>query len=130
MDWQQRSRQIKGRDTAWYWLAFFALLLAGSLGLLWLADRYAPNRPVVYDDPLQNFKYGSIGTDMDNGLPLEIVRLLPRIFPEYLPDDDSPRDYRAFGLIQEDGQPMPIGFSVRRQIIDLTGPNCAICHTG
>ena len=130
MDWKQRSLQINGRDTAWYWLAFFTVLVAGSLALLWLADRYAPNRPVSYDDPLQNFKYGSIGTDMDNGLPLEIVRLLPRIFPEYLPDDDSPRDYRAFGLIQEDGQSMPIGFSVRRRIIDLTGPNCAICHTG
>lgn len=130
MDWQHRSRQTRGRDSAWYWLAFFIVLVAGSLALLWLADRYAPNRPVSYDDPMETFKYGSIGTDMDNGLPLEIVRILPRVFPEYLPDDDSPRDYRAFGMIQEDGHPMPIGFSVRRQIIDLTGPNCAICHTG
>ena len=38
--------------------------------------------------------------------------------------------YEGFGLIQEPGRETPIGFSVRRVVIDRVGMNCAICHTG
>lgn len=130
MDWRARSARIQGVDRACYWAAGCALLLALAVALLWVFNRYAPNRPVTFDDPLDEFKYGSVGTDMENGMPLLVVRVLPRVFPEYLPNDASPRDYRAFGLIQENGHAMPIGFSERRRFLDLTGPNCAVCHVG
>src|SRR6185436_1917240 len=51
------------------------------------------------------------------------------MFPEYLPAG-APHDWTAFGLIQEPGHSMPIGFSERQRIIPLTGLNCAACHVG
>ena len=101
------------------------LLVAG--GILYL--RYNPNRPVTYDDIEEHFKYGSIGSDLENGLPLRVLQVLPRMFPEYLPKE-GPRDYTAFGFIQEPGKALPIGFSTRRHYIDLVGLNCAACHVG
>lgn len=115
-----RRRRIRN------WLiGLLVLLVLGAL----LYHRYAPNRPVAYSGEADHFKYGSIGSDIENGLPVRILQVLPRMFPEYLPAG-GPRDYTAFGLIQEEGQPLPIGFSVRRRIIDLAGLNCALCHVG
>jgi processive rubber oxygenase RoxA-like protein len=96
---------------------------------LFLYFRYSPNRPVTYSGIEDHFKYGSIGSDIENGLPLEIIRVLPRMFPEYLPPG-APPDYTAFGFIQEPGRDMPIGFSTRRVYLDRIGLNCAACHTG
>lgn len=93
-------------------------------------NRFSPNRPVEYKDNLENFYYGSIGSDISGGLPLKVVKVLPQMFPEYLPAGSKARDYTAFGFLQEEGHPMPIGFSVRRRIIDFTAINCAVCHTG
>ncbi|WP_437586361.1 c-type cytochrome [Sorangium sp. So ce1000] len=98
-----------------------------GVGLL-LSSRYAPNRPVEYEAIEEHFKYGSIGGDTVNGLPLRVVEMLPRLFPEHLPP--GPPDYRALGFIHEPGRVMPIGFSVRRRGIDLVGLNCAVCHVG
>jgi len=110
------------------------MIAAGVIGLLVVlgivgAKRYAPNRPVVYQDIIEHFKYGSIGSDIENGLPLRILQVLPRMFPDYLPAG-GPRNYTAFGFLQEDGRQLPIGFSVRRSYIDLAGLNCAVCHVG
>lgn len=93
-------------------------------------QRYAPDRPVDYPDDRQHFYYGSIGSDISAGLPLRVMKVLPRVFPEYLPAGAARRDYTAFGFLQEPGHEMPIGFSIRRQIVDLTAINCGACHTG
>ncbi len=100
-------------------LAVFATLLF---------NRYASNRPVTYSNIEDHFKYGSIGSDYENGLPLRILQVLPRMFPEYMPAGGH--DYTAFGFLQEPDHPLPIGFSVRRHYIDLAGLNCASCHVG
>lgn len=129
-DWRDPITRAQGRRR---WRRLVALITGGAAILavgLWASDRYAPNRPVNYADPLEHFKYGSIGSDAENGLPLDIVRVLPSVFPEYLPPGAGPRDYRAFGFLQEPSRPMPIGFSVRRRILDRTNLNCAACHTG
>jgi mono/diheme cytochrome c family protein len=130
-----RAGQAQTRAWSWYWLA--GILVLGGLGLLIVGffERHALERPLVHADPMQEFLYGSVGTDMDNGLPLAVIEILPRAFPEYLPADDSPRDWRAFGFITAEnggsaGHRMPLGFSERRRVIDFTGPNCAVCHTG
>lgn len=106
-----------------------------AVGVLALActayawNRFPLDRPVVYADPADHFKYGSIGADVENGLPLEILRILPQAFPEYLPKG-TPHDLTAFGFIQEPGHDMPIGFSTRWRLIPLAGLNCATCHVG
>jgi hypothetical protein len=111
----------------WTVAVVVVVMLLGLAALL--AQRYASNRPVAYDDIEDHFKYGSIGSDIESGLPLRILEVLPRIFPDYLPAG-GPKDYTAFGFIQEPGHRLPIGFSVRRRVIDLAGLNCAVCHVG
>ncbi|HEU4997168.1 MAG TPA: c-type cytochrome [Gemmatimonadaceae bacterium] len=123
--------------------------VVGTLGVLVLAvvaaggyvkHRYPTDPPEHFDSPAEHFKYGSIGTDVEVGLPLLVMKVLPQAFPEYLPRTaDSTgaskgiqpaQDYTVFGFVQEPGRPMPIGFSVRRDVVPRTGMNCAVCHTG
>jgi mono/diheme cytochrome c family protein len=92
-------------------------------------QRYPLDRVVEFEDPAQHFKYGSIGADDENGLPLLVMQVLPKLFPEYLPEG-APHDFTAFGFVQEAGQAMPIGWSTRHKGVARTGLNCAACHTG
>ena len=117
------------RRAIWRW-GVLGLILALVVALaLALWHRYTGDRPVEYGNIEDHFKYGSIGSDVENGLPQHILTVLPRMFPEYLPEN-APPDLTAFGFIQEPGRPMPIGFSQRRRSIDLVGLNCALCHVG
>src|SRR5204863_9573699 len=77
-------------------------VLAAALALL-AFDRYAPDRPADYRSEREHFFYGSIGSDISGGLPLRVVKALPRLFPEYLPKGAARHDYTAFGFIQEPG---------------------------
>jgi hypothetical protein len=120
-----QSRYIARRFAAWCGVA-----LAGGAAMVALFWLIPPNRPVDFESEREHFYYGSIGSDVAGGLPLDVVRVLPSLFPEYLPPGSGARDYTAFGFIQEPGRPMPIGFSERRRVIDFTAPNCALCHTG
>jgi mono/diheme cytochrome c family protein len=108
-------------------IATTVVLIGGTVG--YAADRYRPNRLVDLEDPVEHFKYGSIGGDVENGLPLEIMKILPRAFPQYLPKGAA-QDYTAFGFIQEPGHAMPIGFSTRQVYVPVTGLTCSACHTG
>jgi hypothetical protein len=121
----------KQRVSTWRWFLWLVPLMVIVALVVWFFRQHPQDRPVVYSNVVEHFKYGSIGSDRENGLPLEIFRVLPRMFPQYLPKGyDGPKDYRAFGLIYEQGKELPIGFSVRRRRIDLVGLNCGVCHTG
>ena len=87
--------------------------------------------PVDYVDIDEHFKYGSIGSDLDNGLPYWIWRVMPAMCSNHLQarGDGSSPGYEAFGFISEPGRDRPIGFSKRRLTgIDMVGLNCAVCH--
>jgi hypothetical protein len=118
---EQAERKMARR---WILISLFVLALMVSY-LFW---KFIPNAPVDYDDINDHFKYGSIGSEPANGIPYWIWKVLPDMFPEKLPAPGN--GYEAFGLIQEAGKDTPIGFSVRRVLIDRVGMNCAICHTG
>lgn len=109
------------------------ILAAGVILLAAVAAGYyvrVADRPVDYASEEDHFKYGSIGSDRyPGGLPAAVVKVLPRVFHQYLPPG-APHDLTAFGFVQEPGQPWPMGFSERRQIVDLVGLNCALCHVG
>jgi len=89
-------------------------------------------------DPVEHFKYGSIGSDY-MGIPRPIFRALPLVCEDLWrattswsqTADPTDRPYRAFGMIYEPGHNLPIGMSTRRMplIGSLVGPNCALCHT-
>ncbi|MDJ0741317.1 MAG: c-type cytochrome [Gammaproteobacteria bacterium] len=79
-----------------------------------------------FDDPVERFKYGSIGAEQDAGIPYWIFYVLPRVFADKLP---GPGGYASFGVAWEPGKELPIGFTKRRIGFDRVANNCAVCHT-
>ena len=54
------------------------------------------------------FKYGSVGIESEEGMPYWIWQALPRVFADKLP---RPGGYESFGFMWEPGRELPIGFS-------------------
>ena len=79
-----------------------------------------------YDDVAEQFAYGSIGSESAEGIPFEIWRVLPEIFPEHLP---GPGGYRSLGMYQEKGRDTPVGFTKKTVGIPRVAFNCAACHS-
>lgn len=100
-------------------LVVFAICLVLEYGRL----TTKPWPPKTFSDPAMEFKYGSIGAEVD-GFPYQIWRELPTIF-----HDRIPAGWRQFGFIYEGDRELPIGISVRRTAVDRVGFNCATCHT-
>ena len=74
------------------------------------------------------FKYGSIGAERADGIPLWIWLVLPRVFPEKMPVGYG-GGYGAFGMAWEEGRPLPVGLSVKTIGVPRVAVNCAMCHT-
>jgi len=117
---EKAGRRNTRRDIS---LTLFALYVIG----LYFVRRYNPDYPVIYTDINEHFKYGSIGSESANGIPYEIWRVLPEMFPEKLP---GPGGYASLGFVYEPDHETPIGLARRKVYIDRLGMNCAICHTG
>lgn len=107
------------------WVFGTAIVLA-VLGALYLMARFLPDRPVVYADITEHFKYGSNGGERESGFPLEVWKVMPKICAEYLPGEG----YQSLGMNFEKGRDLPVGVSQRRHLgIDRVFLNCAACHT-
>ncbi|MGC1276221.1 MAG: hypothetical protein WBC44_21160 [Planctomycetaceae bacterium] len=108
-------------------LIFIAALLVTAVvvaAVVWF--KFFRHVPREFDSPEEYFKYGSIGTEDERGVPYWIWVVLPRVFPEHLPD---PGGYTAIGITWEDGREMPVGFTKEKIGFDRVGINCALCHT-
>lgn len=105
--------------------AIFVLLAAIVGGVGW----YSLFRevPTYYESAEEHFKYGSIGTEQQQGVPYWIWLVLPRIFPDKLP---APGGYTSLGITWEEGKEMPVGFPKKTIGFPRVGINCATCHTG
>jgi hypothetical protein len=77
----------------------------------------------------QWFAYGSIGNESAEGIPFEVWRVLPELFPEYLPERGR-GGYQSLGFFQEPGRDTPVGFSKKTVGFPRVGFNCAACHSG
>src|SRR5262245_59360142 len=97
------------------------LAIAGYFIFPTIADN-----PEDFADIQQHFKYGSIGSEMANGIPYWIWKALPELFADKLPG----KGYESLGFIQEEGMDRPIGFTKRRLFVDRVSLNCGVCHTG
>lgn len=98
------------------------------VGVLAFVGWYKLFREVDQDfaDPAEQFAYGSIGSESTEGIPFEIWRVLPEIFPEHLPGKGG---YRSLGLYQEKGRDTPVGFTKKTVGFPRVAFNCAACHS-
>jgi hypothetical protein len=115
------------RSRRFWFLVFLAVLFL----LLFLYWAVLASVPVDHSDIEDHFKYGSIGAEQGNGVPYWLWKVLPEMFPEYLPEGDQ-AGYGSLGFIyeQKPGVPdTPIGFSKRRLYgVTFVGLNCSVCH--
>jgi len=126
--------QKKPKIAPWEWrvllLAIVALIAVASL---YFICRFNRDEPVTYGSLEDHFKYGSTGGERESGIPYWIWKVLPKMFPEYLPGKTyTPgTEYSSLGFLYEAGKDLPIGASKRNtQGIDRVFLNCAICHAG
>jgi hypothetical protein len=125
-----RYLEKRRRRTFWIIVLLIVVVLVG-----WLIWRFTADRPVVYADIGDHFKYGSLGAEPGVSLlntqggvlpPYWVFKVLPEICPEKLPGG-----YASLGLLYEPGHDLPIGVSRRWRLgFDQVGLNCAVCHTG
>jgi hypothetical protein len=102
------------------------LALAIAALVIYFLWRLNPDRPVDYMSIEEHFQYGSIGSELANGVPYWILKVLPTLFSDKLPG----KGYASLGFIEQEGRDLPIGFSKRRVFIDRAWLNCGVCHTG
>jgi mono/diheme cytochrome c family protein len=108
----------------WIRWAIILLLVLWAIYYLVFVNQYV----VAYHDDLEHFKYGSIGSEANDGLPILVFKALPVIYR----DDLGPTGYRRFGLLFETPQSaLPIGMSKRVVSgVERVWLNCAVCHVG
>ncbi|BAW80366.1 cytochrome C [Candidatus Nitrosoglobus terrae] len=107
---------------------WIGILLALALVAVGIAAWYKLSREVeqtaLKGAPMEAwFKYGSIGNESNQGIPYWVWRVLPKIFPDYLPNG-----YDALGNPWEPGYDVPVGFSKQTVGFPRVAPNCAFCH--
>ncbi|MFD1691456.1 hypothetical protein ACFSHR_07575 [Azotobacter chroococcum] len=109
--------------------ALVVLLVLGAGGAIFTWYKFFREEPQpewITSDPDLRFKYGSIGAERDAGIPYWIFYVLPRMFPEKLP---GPGGYASLGVVWEEGQELPVGFSKKVVGFPRVANNCAACHT-
>ena len=116
----------------WFYRIGILTLAAAVIILLVLAvliGRFGADRPVDYREDVDHFKYGSLGSEHEFGVPYWIWRALPELFEEKLPAGG--KGWQAVGFVFEKGKDLPVGMSKRRYLgFDLVWLNCAFCHAG
>src|SRR5215207_4108179 len=106
-------------------LATAIVLAALAAGIAYVKFFRREPAPYFASDE-EHFLYGSVGTEEREGVPYWIWLVLPRIFPEYVP---QPGGYAAVGVLAPTGHEMPIGLSKVTIGFPRVGINCAMCHT-
>ncbi len=104
-------------------VVFVVVLAAGG----YLLYHFCVDQPVDYQDNVEHFKYGSVGSEHEFGVPYWIWRALPELFADKLPG----KGWESLGFVFEKGKDLPVGMSKRRYLgFDLVWLNCAFCHAG
>ena len=88
-------------------------------------------RPVAQpatNDSLQVFDHGSIGNETQRGIPYWIWRVLPTLFPEYLPGNQD--GYGAIGVYWVAGEELPVGKTPRTRDSRAPGGKCGSAAKG
>jgi hypothetical protein len=103
------------------------LFVIGLAGGVYFLGKFSVDSPVDYKDNEDHFKYGSLGSEHEFGVPYWIWRALPELFAEKLPG----QGWQSLGFVFEEGKDLPVGMSKRRYLgFDVVWLNCAFCHAG
>lgn len=105
-------------------IALAVLLVLGAAAGLFVWYNLFREVPVHYSSVEEYFKYGSVGTEQEAGLPYQIWRVLPTVFADKLPGEG----YASLGYVYEPGKDIPIGLSKKTIGFERVGINCAFCH--
>ena len=120
-----RETPIEAYETRrrWWWRLIWLIIIGILVYIFFVRNEYV----VAYDDPVDHFKYGSIGSEGVTGLPTPIFNAIPVIYKDKLGD----KGWEFFGLNTEEGQDLPIGFSKRVVTgVERVWMNCSVCHVG
>lgn len=104
------------------------LIVAALLALLVYCLVFRSTYVIAYENPVEHFAHGSIGSEAANGLPYWVFKSLPELYKAEL----GPGGYQRFGFLYANpGDDLPIGFSRRVvQGIERVWLNCSVCHVG
>jgi hypothetical protein len=69
------EREVRRRRIRRWTVAVVVVAVFVGLAVV-LGRRFALNRPVAYEGLGEEFKYGSIGSAIENGLPLRVLHAL------------------------------------------------------
>jgi mono/diheme cytochrome c family protein len=117
-------------------LVAIVVLVGAGFGLFWW--KFLKTEEQRFADDLARFKYGSLGGELLAGIPYPVFMILPRVFPDLVekhakagwgPQKAGHGGYGAFGFAWEQGERLPIGFSIKRMGFERVSLNCALCHT-
>ncbi|HEX8844305.1 MAG TPA: c-type cytochrome [Pyrinomonadaceae bacterium] len=119
--------KAKLRSKAVWATVIVIALLGGFVGYqLW--NRLLRKYPdISYASAEDHWKHGAIGLSNESRIPYLIWKVIPRMFPEKFP---GPGGWASFGFIVEEGNELPVGFSLRHIGYPAVEANCALCHTG
>jgi hypothetical protein len=110
----------------WRRLAFGLLVVAGTASAVLVYERFFREDPAPYfASDEDHFYFGSIGTESAEGVPYWLWLVLPRVFPDLLPEEGG---YASLGFLAKDGHELPIGLSKVTVGFPRVGINCAACH--
>src|SRR5689334_12800144 len=106
----------------------FAALISSVVfvvGLCWTVAT-----PSAQQNILTEFKYGSIGTEGNVGVPYWVFKVLPEVFADKLPNRPG-NGYARLGFTYETPtSDLPMGTSKSNEFVPRVGLNCATCHVG
>ena len=103
-----------------------ALVILIALGAFFTWTKFFREEKEVFANEEEHFKYGSLGAEGDRGIPYYLWLVLPRVFPDLMP---GPGGYKSLGVVWEEGQEIPVGFSKKVVGFPRITNNCAVCHT-
>lgn len=110
------------------WATVIVLVLLGGFVGYQLWSRLLRQYPdIAYASQQDHWKHGAIGLSNESRIPYYIWKAIPRMFPEKFP---GPGGWASFGFIMEEGNELPVGFSLRHIGYPAVEANCALCHTG
>ncbi len=110
-EWRDPVQLYRLRFARRVWIVVGAVIFLLITAVYWGVFAQVPTD---YEDIRDHFKYGSIGSDVEQGIPYWIWDALPEMFAEHLPEPEKFRSlpaeqrtalagYAQFGFLHESG---------------------------